>query len=137
MNKLTGLMATAAIGFAAVAGISATAFAGETAGQRGRMVAGTEQGGEQGDEQGDEAREAQMLQQARISAGDAARAAEQHTGLKATEVELDEESATPAWEVSVGSGADERKVAVDAMSGQVTAIAAHDGESGEGTEDAD
>lgn len=129
MNKLTGLMATAAIGFAAVAGISATAFAGETAGQRGRMVAGTEQGGE--------AREAQMLQQARISAGDAARAAEQHTGLKATEVELDEESATPAWEVSVGSGADERKVAVDAVSGQVTAIAADDAETGEGTEDAD
>lgn len=133
MNKLTGLMATAAIGFAAVAGISATAFAGETAGQRGRMVAGTEQGGEQGDE----AREAQMLQQARISAGDAARAAEQHTGLKATEVELDDESATPAWEVSVGSGADERKVAVNAMSGQVTAVAADDAETGEGTEDAD
>lgn len=133
MNKLTGLMATAAIGFAAVAGISATAFAGETAGQRGRMVAGTEQSGEQADE----AREAQMLQQARISAGDAARAAEQHTGLKATEVELDEESATPAWEVSVGSGADERKVAVDAVSGRIKAVAADDAETGEGTEDAD
>jgi uncharacterized membrane protein YkoI len=72
-----------------------------------------------------------------VSAGDAARVAEQHTGLKASEVEIDDEAATPAWEVNVGSGPNERTVMVDAMSGQVKSVAADDGEAGEGREDAD
>lgn len=137
MKKLSGsakmAVLAAAIGLAGVAGMGATAFAGETQGQRGQTAGN----GEEGDERAEEARETQMLAQARVSAGDAARTAEQHTGMKAAEVEIDDEGTAPAWEVSVGSGADERTVLVDALSGQVKSVSADDGETGEAGESAD
>lgn len=126
-------IAAAAIGVTGIAGMGAAAFAGETPSPRGQMAGKMEMA----DEQADDAREAQMLAQARVSAGDAARAAEQHTGLKAGEVEIDDEAATPMWEVSVGSGANERNVMVDAMSGQVKSVAVDNSEAGEGGEGAD
>lgn len=131
MKKLSGSAKTAilvaAIGLAGIAGMGATAFAGETQSQRGQAAGNSEEN----DESADDARETQMLAQARVSAGDAARTAEQHTGLKAAEVEMDDEGSAPAWEVSVGSGANERIVLVDALSGQVKSVAADDGEAGE------
>lgn len=137
MKKLSGsarmAVIAAAVGLAGIAGMGATAFAGETQGQRGQSAGNAEEG----DERAEEAREAQMLAQARVSAGDAARTAEQHTGMKAAEVEMDDEGATPAWEVSVGSGAGERTVLVDALTGQVKSVAADDGEAGETGESAD
>lgn len=126
-------IAAAAIGVTGIAGMGAAAFAGETPSPRGQMAGKMDMA----DERADDAREAQMLAQARVSAGDAASAAEQHTGLKAGEVEIDDEAATPMWEVSVGSGANERNVMVDAMSGQVKSVAADDSEAGEGGEGAD
>lgn len=82
------------------------------------------------------AREAQMLTSARISLGDAVRTAEQQSGLKAAEAGLDDEAATATWEVSVGFGAQEKTVLVDAQSGQVKSVTADDGEN-EGGADSD
>lgn len=135
MKKLNGrakiAVVAAALGLAGAVGLGAVAYAGEAHGQHGGAARG------ESNEQAQEAREAQMLAQARVSAADAARAAEQQTGLKASEVELDDEAATPAWEVSLGSGANERVAIVDAITGQVRSVSADDGEAGEGAEDAD
>lgn len=79
----------------------------------------------------EDAREAAALTGARVSLADAVRLAEQRTGLKAAEAELDDESATPAWEISLGAGTAEKTVVVDAANGQVRSIAADDGEAEE------
>ncbi|MGE3692673.1 MAG: PepSY domain-containing protein [Novosphingobium sp.] len=80
------------------------------------------------------AHEAQLLSSARIPLADAVRTAEQHTGLKASEAGLDDEVAVATWEVSVGSGAQEKTVLVDAQSGHVKSVAADDGESESGAD---
>lgn len=117
-----GLAALGSLGIAGAA--QAGAFGGKEAAE-------TEQSEAQ-----ESAREAQMLSGARISLADAARAAEQQTGLKASEAGLDDEAATATWEVSVGSGAQEKTVLVDAQSGQVKSVAADDGDE-EGGADSD
>lgn len=108
-------------------------------------IAGAAQAGAFGDKEGADteqseaqegAREAQLLSSARITLADAARTAEQHTGLKASEAGLDDEATAATWEVSVGSGTQEKTVLVDAQSGQVKSVAADDGES-EGGADSD
>lgn len=124
-NIAAAMLTVSAVGALAVAGV---AQAGAVSGRQGE----TEQSEAQ-----ESAKEAQFLASARVSLADAARVAEQHTGLKAAEVELDDEAAAPAWEVSVGSGAQEKTVIVDAMNGQVKSVAADDGEEAEGGADAD
>lgn len=124
-NIAAAMLTVSAVGALAVAGV---AQAGAVGGRQGE----TEQSEAQ-----ESAKEAQFLASARVSLADAARVAEQHTGLKAAEVELDDEAAAPAWEVSVGSGAQEKTVIVDAMNGQVKSVAADDGEEAEGGADAD
>lgn len=128
MTKTTKLLA-AALGLAAVAGLGAAGIANaESLG-----LAGEEH---EGSEQQEEAAEARMLDGARISAADAARIAAEHTGMTVAEVELDDEARTPTWEVSVGSGAAEQEVKVDATSGQVLSVQADDADE-DGEEDDD
>ncbi len=115
-----------ALGLAALGGVGAAAIAnaGGVAAARTAITGETDE----------DAREAQALTGARVSLADAARLAEQRTGLRAAEAELDDESATPAWEISLGAGAAEKTVVVDAANGQVRSIAADDGEAEEGGE---
>ncbi|MBX7502156.1 PepSY domain-containing protein [Qipengyuania sp. YG27] len=85
----------------------------------------------------EDAAEARMLASTTITASDAARIAAEHTGLKVAEVELDDEAATPAWEVSVGSGADEQEVKIDGTSGKVLSVQADDEGDENGEQDDD
>ena len=119
------ILTVSAVGALAVAGVAQAGAVGGREGETGQSEAQ------------ESAKEAQFLASARVSLADAARVAEQHTGLKAAEAELDDEAAAPAWEVSVGSGAQEKTVIVDAMNGQVKSVAADDGEEAEGGADAD
>lgn len=118
-------MGSALLAVVAVAGVAAAGIAQAD-------NAGTRAGGkEEQSEVQEGAREAAMLAQARVSLGDAARVAEQQTGLRASEGALDDESATPAWEISVGTDAAEKTVIVDASTGKVRSVVADDGEQGE------
>lgn len=128
-----GLMA-GVLGVVGIAGIGAAAMASDTNDRHAGM---TMAGKETGDDAAEEAHEARMLADARVTAGGAAAAAERQTGLKASEVELDDESATPVWEVSVSGAGREQTVMVDGLSGKVTSVSADDGEGAEGGVDAD
>lgn len=138
MKTLTGRakagVIAAALGVAGIAGIGAAAVASDTHDREAGM---TMTGDEDNDDASEEAREVRMLVDARVSAGAAATAAEQRTGMKAAEVELDDEAATPVWEVSVSGGGREQTVMVDGLSGKVTSVSADDGEGAEGGADAD
>lgn len=124
-------LGSAILAVIAVAGVAAAGVAqADNAGTRGGKTE------EQGEAQ-ENAKETAMLAQARVSLGDAARVAEQQTGLKASEGSLDDESATPAWEISVGADAAEKAVIVDASTGKVRSVAADDGEQGEENEGAE
>lgn len=115
-NKLVA----AVLGIAALGGLDAASIANaESLGMKG---AETERSEAQED-----AAEARVLASATVTASDAARIAAEHTGLKVAEVELDDEAATPAWEVSVGSGAGEQDVKIDGTSGKVLSVQADDG----------
>lgn len=132
MTKFRGRKAKIGSAMLAVAAIAGVAVAGvaqaDNAGTRG---GGTEEKGEA--QEG--AKEAAMLSQVRVSLVDATRVAEQQTGLKASEGELDDESATPAWEISLGAGAAEKTVIVDASTGKVRSVAADDGDDGDDGEE--
>lgn len=120
---------------AAVIGLTIATSLGLAGAARAGAFGGQERAeSEQGEAQ-DEAKEAQMLSAARVSLADAARTAEQHTSLKASDAELDDEAAAPTWKISVGSGAQEKTVAVDAVSGQVKSVAADSGEDAQGDND--
>ena len=113
------------LGVAALGGISAAAIANAGVSPAYAAVVG---------EASEDAREGAALASARVSLTDAVRIAEQRTGLKAAEAELDDESTTPAWEISLGSGVAEKTVMVDAANGQIRSIAADDGEAEEADE---
>lgn len=138
MKSLTGRtkagVIAAALGVIGIAGIGAAAVASDT---NGRQAGMTMPDDEDNDEVAEETREVRMLADARVTAGAAATAAEQRTGMKAAEVELDDEAATPVWEVSVSGGGREQTVMVDGLSGKVTSVSADDGEGAEGGADAD
>lgn len=138
MKTLTGRakagLIAAVLGVVGIAGIGAAAVASDTNDRHAGMPMA---GDEDNDDAAEEAREVRMLADARVTAGDAATAAEQHTGMKAAEVELDDEAATPVWEVSVSRAGNEQTVMVDGLSGKVTSVSADDGESAEGGADAD
>ena len=109
----------AVLGVAAIGGMGAAGIANaETAGATG---AETERAEAQ-----DDAAEARMLASAKIDASEAARIAAQHTGLPVAELELEDDATSPAWEASVGSGANEKTVMIDAMSGKVLSVEADD-----------
>ena len=138
MKTLSGpakasLMA-AVVGVVGIAGMGAAAVASDTNDRHAGMSMSDK---ETGDDAAEEAHEGRMLADARVTAGSAAAAAERQTGLKAAEVELDDESATPVWEVSVSGASREQTVMVDGLSGKVTSVSADDGEGAEGGADAD
>lgn len=138
MRTLTGParagLAATALGIVAIAGMGAAAAASDTHQRKaGMAMAGDE---DSGDAAG-EAREARLLADARVTAGGAATTAERHTGMKASEVELSDEAATPVWEVSVSRARTEQTVMVDGISGKVIAVSADDGEGAEGGADTD
>ena len=122
--------------FAVIGSLAVLASLGAAGAAQAGAFGGKEVGEAEQNEAQEGAREEQMLSSARISLADAARSAEQHTGLKAAEADLDDEASAPAWEISVGSGAQEKTVLVDAQSGQVKSVAADDGEN-EGGADSD
>ncbi|WP_240704792.1 PepSY domain-containing protein [Croceicoccus sediminis] len=125
-NKLiAAVLSVAALGGLGAAGIANA----ESLGMKG--------GGNDQSEAQEDAAEARMLSSATITASDAARIAAEHTGLKVAEVELDDEAATPAWEVSVGSGADEREVKIDGKTGKVLSVQADDEDDEDGEQDDD
>lgn len=116
-------LGAAALGMAALAGVGAAAIANAGGASAARPATGGETD--------DDGREIAALASARVSLADAVLIAEQRTGLRAAEAELDDESAMPAWEISLGAGAAEKTVVVDAVDGQVRSIAADDGEAEE------
>ena len=118
----------------ALLGLSAAASLGLAGAANAGALGGKERAGAEQSEAQEDAKEGQMLASARVSLADAARLAEQRTGLKASEAELDDEAASAAWEISVGAGAQEKIVMVDAASGQITSVAADDGESEDGAD---
>lgn len=125
-NKLiAAVLSVAALGGLGAAGIA-------NAESLGMKSADNEQSEAQED-----AAETRMLANATITASDAARIAAEHTGLKVAEVELDDEATTPAWEVSVGSGADEQEVKIDGTSGKVLSVQADDEGDEDGEQDDD
>lgn len=138
MKTLTGRakagLIAAVLGAVGIAGIGAAAVASDT---NDRQAGMSMAGDEDSDDAAEEAREVRMLADAKVTAGAAAIAAEQHTGLKAAEVELDDEAASPVWEVSVSGAGREQTVMVDGLSGKVRSVSADDGEGTEGGADAD
>ena len=123
-SRKLGLVAAALV---AVAGVGAAGLA-SAGGVSATRVAPEE------NEAAEESSEAAMLLAVRIPLADAVRTAEQRTGMRAAEAELSDEAKTPAWEISVGSGAQEQTVMVDATSGQVSSVAADDGDAKEGND---
>jgi len=81
----------------------------------------------------DEAKELQLFSQAKISLSEAIKAAEQKTGGKALEAELDDEAKTVQFEIEIVKDGMIHKVMVDGKTGHVL-NAALDDESNEGTE---
>lgn len=137
MKTLTGRakagFIAAALGVVGIATIGAAAVASDTTDRH----AGMSMAGDEDDDAAEDAREVRMLANAKVTAGGAATVAEQHTGMKAAEVELDDEAATPVWEVSVSGAGREQTVMVDGVSGKVKSVSADDGEGAEGGADAD
>lgn len=121
---LTAVLGVAAIGGLGVAGMANAESLGLASAEHERS------------EQQEDAAEARMLANARITAADAAQIAADRTGLAVAEVELDDEASAPTWEVSVGSGANEQEVKIDAISGSVLSVQADDADE-DGEEDDD
>lgn len=84
----------------------------------------------------DDAKEIQLFSQAKISLIDAIRAAEQKTGGKAMEAEVDDEAKTIQFEIEVVKEGAIHKVIVDGKTGLVLQVALDDEskESAEGHE---
>lgn len=112
--------------------LAAMALAAVGIGGAGLAYGGSAQPGEKTEarERDDGQKEAQVLAGARISLAQAVQAAEARTGMKASEAGIDDESAQPYFEVSVGQEPQEQTVLVDTQTGQVVKIAA-DAEEGE------
>ena len=98
------------------------------------IIAGTAanlaQAGESKDE---EAKELKLFSQAKISLTKAIKAAEQKTGGKAMEAEVDDESNTVQFEIEILKDGKIHKVIVDGKTGHVLKVSLDD-ESKEGTE---
>lgn len=75
---------------------------------------------------GDEARELQLFSQAKISLTEAIKAAEQKTGGKALEAEVDEDSNTVQFEVEVVKDGRIHEVMVDGKTGDVLQVSLDD-----------
>jgi uncharacterized membrane protein YkoI len=80
-----------------------------------------------------EAKELQLFSQATISLQDAIKAAEQKTGGKAMEAEIDDESAAVQFEVEIVKDGKVHEVIVDGKTGKVLKVSLED-ESTEGAE---
>jgi len=80
-----------------------------------------------------EAKELQLFNQATISLQDAIKAAEQKTGGKAMEAELNDESVAVQFEIEILKDGKVHEVIVDGKTGKVLKVSLED-ESGEGAE---
>lgn len=80
-----------------------------------------------------EAKELKLFSQATISLQDAIKAAEQKTGGKAMEAELDDESAAVQFEIEILKDGKVHEVIVDGKTGSVLKVSLED-ESNEGAE---
>jgi uncharacterized membrane protein YkoI len=80
-----------------------------------------------------EAKELKFFSQAKITLTEAIKAAEQKTGGKAMEAEVDDESTTVQFEIEVLKDGKIHEVKVDGMTGKVLKVSLDD-ESKEGTE---
>jgi len=78
-------------------------------------------------------KELQLFSQAKISLQDAIKAAEQKTGGKAMEAEIDDESVTVQFEVEIVKDGKVHEVIVDGKTGKVLKVSLED-ESKEGAE---
>ncbi|MBL1262747.1 PepSY domain-containing protein [Candidatus Methylomicrobium oryzae] len=74
------------------------------------------------DSRGEEAKELHLFNQAAISLSDAIKAAEQKTGGKVLEAELDDDSSTPQFEVEVVKDGRIHEVLVDGKTGAVLKV---------------
>lgn len=81
----------------------------------------------------DDAKELPLFSQAKISLSEAIKAAEQKTGGKALEAELDDEAKSVRFEVEIVKDSKIHKVMVDGKTGQVLTVAL-DNESNESPE---
>ena len=86
-----------------------------------------------GESKDKEAKELKLFSQAKISLSEAIKAAEQKTGGKALEAELDEESNTVQFEVEILKDGKIHEVMVDGKTGNVLKVSLDD-ESNESTE---
>ncbi|WP_411728255.1 PepSY domain-containing protein [Methyloglobulus sp.] len=86
-----------------------------------------------GESKDKEAKELQLFSQAKITLSEAINAAEQKTGGKAMEAELDDESATVQFEIEVLKDGKVHEVKVDGKTGKVLKVSLDD-ESKEGVE---
>ncbi len=114
MNKQHNIIPTALFAMVLIAG----AFASEA------------QAGESKDK---EAKELQLFSQAKISLSEAIKAAEQKTGGKAIEAELDDESDTVQFEIEILKDGKIHEVLVDSITGKILKVSLED-ESNESTE---
>ena len=80
-----------------------------------------------------EANELKLFSQAKITLTEAIKAAEQKTGGKAMEAEVDDESSTVQFEIEILKDGKIHEVKVDGKTGKVLKVSLDD-ESGEGTE---
>lgn len=94
------------------------------------MAANAAQAGESKEK---EAKELKLFNQAKITLTEAIKAAEQKTGGKAMEAEVDDESNTVQFEVEVLKDGKIHEVIVDGFTGKVLKVSLDD-ESGEGAE---
>jgi len=98
------------------------------------MIAGAAVDSAQADDSKEkDAKEIQLFNQAKITLSDAIEAAQQKTGGKAIEAEVDDEAATIQFEVEVVKDGKVYEVKVDGISGKVLKVALDD----ETTEDDD
>jgi uncharacterized membrane protein YkoI len=74
------------------------------------------------DSRGEESKELHLFNQAAISLSDAIKAAEQKTGGKVLEAELDDDSSTPRFEVEVVKDGRIHEVLVDGKTGAVLKV---------------
>jgi uncharacterized membrane protein YkoI len=81
------------------------------------------------DSGGKEAKELHLFNQATISLPDAIKAAEQKTGGKVLEAELDDDSSTPRFEVEVVKDGRVHEVLVDGKTGEVIKVSLEDDDS--------
>lgn len=80
----------------------------------------------QAESKDEEAKEIALFNQAKISLSDAIKAAEQKTGGKALEADLDDESATVQFEIETLKGNLVQKVIVDGKTGAVLKVSLDD-----------